>query len=485
MQEKSSTQSPHIPQQLWFEFSGLALMTAEVLLLISWYGALILPTSAWLFSGVMLGMIYISSHFLFRLMDLLNWNLLIRRIVLIFWVLLCMTYSTQHLLYPAETLSFFELLLRPITDLAYVNAGMQSFWHVILISLLIWRGVSLASQSADEEICLKSLRIGLILFLLFGIFFSTAKSLSVMVSFFGGYLFCILVALSAARIGELGKLRGGKIPQINPAWILGILGCTLLIVVTALFSGWVFSFEEITTLITTTVIFLFVGLTMAFVMLLSPLLTLIVWLASKLPQLQEFPLDMESGAEYTVEEVESIITGAVNTQDWLTTIGRPLLLIGILLTIVISTIIGLRIRARRKHMAVEEQSSPINNRKKMSALPNLIPASEHIKRALNLRRLWNAARIRYVYARLLELSARLGKVRKSASTPLEFQTQLSALFPDHIDNLGIITQAYIKTRYGEVPETDLEVKKVMSAWENIQVDGKRKHKENNRQKRRR
>ena len=87
-------------------------------------------------------------------------------------------------------------------------------------------------------------------------------------------------------------------------------------------------------------------------------------------------------------------------------------------------------------------------------------------------RLLAAARIRWAYAQLLGLCARLGKPRHASATPLEYLPLIQPLFSGEESTLETITQAYLKVRYGELPETYEEVQAVLLGWDRLQVQGK-------------
>jgi hypothetical protein len=87
------------------------------------------------------------------------------------------------------------------------------------------------------------------------------------------------------------------------------------------------------------------------------------------------------------------------------------------------------------------------------------------------RRWLAAARIRRIYDQLMTLSTELGKPRQLAQTPLEFQPALAELFPTLGDDLEVITHAYLRIRYGELPETRQEVDQVETAWRRVHTAG--------------
>jgi hypothetical protein len=76
-----------------------------------------------------------------------------------------------------------------------------------------------------------------------------------------------------------------------------------------------------------------------------------------------------------------------------------------------------------------------------------------------------AARIRQIYADLLDLGEELDCARPEAQTPLEFMPSLEVSIPTVEADLEMITSAYLKVRYGQLPENLQEVEEVEGAWE--------------------
>jgi hypothetical protein len=75
-----------------------------------------------------------------------------------------------------------------------------------------------------------------------------------------------------------------------------------------------------------------------------------------------------------------------------------------------------------------------------------------------------AARIRQIYSALIELAATFGAPRDPAQTPLEYLGVLKRGLSSAGNDLQIITEAYLKIRYGELPEHAEEVQAVENAW---------------------
>ncbi len=73
------------------------------------------------------------------------------------------------------------------------------------------------------------------------------------------------------------------------------------------------------------------------------------------------------------------------------------------------------------------------------------------------RRFLSAQAIRRLYQGLLVLAEKRGAVRGPSETPFEFLGDLIRVFPNHDRELHALTDAYVKVRYGEIPEGEFEV----------------------------
>lgn len=78
-----------------------------------------------------------------------------------------------------------------------------------------------------------------------------------------------------------------------------------------------------------------------------------------------------------------------------------------------------------------------------------------------------AVSIRWIYANLLRWAAEMGHPRRESQTPYEFLQALAPTFPDLGEELQAITDAYVRSHYGEVPDTPDELQKIRSCWERI------------------
>jgi hypothetical protein len=90
----------------------------------------------------------------------------------------------------------------------------------------------------------------------------------------------------------------------------------------------------------------------------------------------------------------------------------------------------------------------------------------------NARRFLAAERIRQIYIEMLDLCHNLNLPRPEAATPIEFMPAIKEIFPDHVEEIEIITFAYTRIRYGQLPEQRSEVNEVEDAWNRLEQNGR-------------
>ena len=60
-----------------------------------------------------------------------------------------------------------------------------------------------------------------------------------------------------------------------------------------------------------------------------------------------------------------------------------------------------------------------------------------------------------------------GYPRSESETPYEYLETLASAWPYYQDETVMITEAYIRVRYGEIPETKDEMDKIVIAWQQL------------------
>jgi hypothetical protein len=75
--------------------------------------------------------------------------------------------------------------------------------------------------------------------------------------------------------------------------------------------------------------------------------------------------------------------------------------------------------------------------------------------------------VRQIYRQLLRWGARAGHPRQSAQTPQEYLETLAAILPAGREDLTVITQQYVRARYGPWPPTRDEAERVHGRWRQV------------------
>jgi hypothetical protein len=85
-----------------------------------------------------------------------------------------------------------------------------------------------------------------------------------------------------------------------------------------------------------------------------------------------------------------------------------------------------------------------------------------------LRHWRTAASIRRIYQQMLRAAAARGFPRVESETPYEYLMTLARLWPENRADSQLITEAYVKIRYGQLPETKAELDAIKGAWQRLE-----------------
>ncbi len=79
-----------------------------------------------------------------------------------------------------------------------------------------------------------------------------------------------------------------------------------------------------------------------------------------------------------------------------------------------------------------------------------------------------AASIRRIYENMCRAAAAAGYPRLEAETPYEYLEALARTWPANTADSRLITEAFIRVRYGEFPETQAELDAIRAAWRQLE-----------------
>lgn len=471
MKQASATSGPYYRAlQLWSELSIHCLLLMETIWAATWYQALQGFRHAWIEVFVAIGTFSVTSYWLSRILSELKFKKRWQRIFFALWLILAFAATIKALLYPDVNLPFFQLFVQPLKAIFSSVPERGEFWHFLIFSLLALRAMDIARSPIDHRRLMLSFQIGIFAFMIYGVVFSLAIHTISLIPLFL-FLFFAMIMLASGRISQISELRGGRLPGIQSLWVVGISLAAFFLILAALLAGWVFDIALARAV--ATFIFLVMALLMAlFLLLLSPFLfaidSFIRWLQTRFTSPE---------AQDTFKFINKLIEKVGNADESLKNVANvlekiePFILIAILVVILATTIFWLGWRPLKRALLGEQDTQNLPVTPLKISFPHLpqIPLPG-LRRA---NQLLGAARIRQVYARLLALCARLGANRPPAQTPVEFLPALNALFPDCCAELDLITSAYLRVRYGMLPETEAEVNDVVAAWQNVDRAGRK------------
>jgi hypothetical protein len=336
---------------------------------------------------------------------------------------------------------------------------------------LIWRrGLSLAHRNIGLGLIRRSFRIGSAVLVGIGVFALIFDyNLPYLVG--GLFIFTSLQAMGGARFSTVSSMRGSKRVAFKREWVLGLTGMAVLVLMLSVGFG-AFAAGPLSTWIGGFLLAIEGYVSSLLKVILTPIINFLgiifAWFWSLFePQLEQDPTavdELGEGLEGPVAEIQRFgmdpeIASLIST---LGTVIGILMLVGI----VIYTVRRFRKDSKSRVFGDEDAISMAGSLSDYlrSMQERARQAFDGVARMNPAARLIAAARIRIIYARLLRLGTRLGEPRAPAATPIEYLECLARVFPAAQDELELITNAYLRVRYGELPETREQVEEVESAW---------------------
>lgn len=384
-------------------------------------------------------------------------------------------------------LAWRNLLFDPIsiTDMNWlvdlvggIGSGDNPYWTralaiFVVMTILWWRGIAMVGRPIDVGNAGFRLRAGLLL-----VAISVAGIAAVLVPwpvtpFILLFFFASLVAIVLTRVEQLELSQRGHLFPIGISWILVVVTAAGSVVfVTGVVAG-VLSGNAVPDLIGLlgplwlALGFLAASVAATFSLLSVPVIFVLTWilgffidlltpvLEGAAENLQLAP--PQEAAQQPAEEVAQ--SGLLFGQD-----ARQLLAIlaMVFFILFVTLALGRIVRiVRGPDELAADRISPFDDLER-TRRPGL---GRRLVSRLTLLKGWRAAAsIRRVYRQMCESAASQGYARLSTETPYEYLVSLSQVWPDNPRETGLITEAYVKVRYGEIPETKDELDEILAAW---------------------
>jgi hypothetical protein len=409
-----------------------------------------------------------------RGMSYLAWGKRGRQALLLGWVVLSAFATLKFFVFPDRVTDLLYLLSAPIRTIAGADANGLPFLHLLIVPLVILRGVAIAQAMPDVRSALMDFQLGLAAILLYGILFIPLNP-RISASGLFAYFFLGLLMMSAARISGVTNFRGGRLARLGKGWIAGVLGAAALVILASLLLGLLAS-SYAGEILARVVLAILALIGIVIVVILFPVFRLLANLILlALAQLRDL------GNNEALRNLQKLLSQASSFANDLyirilpvTAVFRILIPLAILLGVVLLVLLWLRLQDVKldlrgeDNVATQPPGSLSDLLRRLAAL-----GRSSGSRRMSPARLLAAARIRRVYAELMALCAGLGSPRKASATPLEFLPGAQAAIPGQDAALEQITQAYLKVRYGEYPESREEVDEVLGAWRQVKGAGRK------------
>jgi hypothetical protein len=337
-----------------------------------------------------------------------------------------------------------------------------------------WRGLTLSQDVLRPTTAWRRFELGLLFFMAYLFIASQVDFYRPGFGIFVLFLFSGLLAVVFARVSYVGINKGSSKNPFDLRWlgsIFGILGATVTLaaLVGSLLTGQYRLFLDFLAnaikFLIAVIVFIF-GIPGLLISLL--IVPIVPWLQGIAP----------------IERVTSTLQSLFRQFDFKEAKSSPPLSVSIqticfwfLILLLVVVLI-----ARIRRVLQERRNSTTHE-------PDFLlkrgEAREIIRKALQdalnglagrfrpARRMMAAARIRRIYAQLMELCEALNCPRPESTTPYEFLPELGEFFTTQTDDLRVITEAYVRVRYGEFPESKAEIDVVESAWQRVLEEGQR------------
>ena len=479
------TEMPLLRWRPWRELAILGLMVMDVSWIVPWYRSLTPATYAasTLRAFLILFSILFSLHLVVRVMNFLHLRMDLRRIVLVIAFVLTIFVGLKTLLYASDPVSLGDLVERPLRAFNDLTGLIPDEFIIVLVVLGTgWRGVALAQGVIEPVTAKRNFQLGILMFIGY-VFLNTlvtGETPGVMPYIF---TFAGLTALAATRVSVLSSLRGGGVNPFDRRWFLGMALATSTVVgLAALAAQLAGEGIGIAGVVGDLIFGIFAIL---IVVVISPVLFFTEQMVDSSGRLGQAAQQLFNVLDQTRDNMLQI---GARFYDALERLGffnltpylKPLLLWSIVIGVAALIVLSVsRWLLKERTTGTDEQRAMLSNldllellrQGLMKRITNLGSGLSNVMRFRAGQRLIAAAKIRRIYAQLMSLSSEMGVPRPAASTPLEFLQTLANVLTAQRNELELITRAYLKVRYGELPETREEVEEVESAWGRVQAEG--------------
>ncbi len=417
-----------------------------------------------------------------RLMSALAMRPARQRLLLIAVFFFTLLLAWRMVLFAPRPFSEFDWLVEAILSIGSPTDAIWARQLILFVTVFVgfWRGLRLVRLRPEIRKIGLRLRLGAIAFSVIAIISIGEQPFWSPVGFILLYYLVGLTAVALVRAEQVEFENTGMFSGVSPRWV-GMVALTSLIIISAagMFTllltnenaGRVASWGAPiwtavllgTAVALRTLGYLFSPVLYVFGLVLDALINLLDRLLSGLiemfqqgfnPALLE-PAKTEGTGQ---EELIETVTRSFPTRE---------IFIGVILVVVVIVVIILLTRLYRQTATATRQRdfSQVGSRERTSSLS----LGQRLLNRLGLFRNWRAAgTIRRIYQDMCQAATGAGFPRGESQTPYEYLKLLAEVWPENTADSQLITQAYVKIRYGELPETEEEFTLIKEAWQRLE-----------------
>lgn len=471
----------------WRELTLLALMGMDMCWIATWYVDFthIGQPIPFLRAYVVLGVMLLIAHYLGRLLNDLNIKTALRRGIFALVILVNLWVGLQLLLYYPAVLSPVDTIHRNFQAFAELNIIPAEFWVMLAILLITSRGVRLARQTLGIDRVIASFQLGVLMFFAYAAFLPLLPVKTVL-GIVMAFLLLGLIGMSTGRIYEAGRARGARLVRVNLSWLLSILVISLIVVAFGIVPAMLLP-ENVSYSVASYFVMAMGIIVALFLLLGAPFVVAILFVVSRLAPYWH-KLTFPTGLQDLANFLRSLnVPSSVDNLAERIALAKPITLWGIIIVVGLVLLAGLSWRMwSERSLDLEQGESLLDGQDLLDRLRRRfrkgmqqVGKGLHRVRLSPAEQLLAAARVRWIYSRLMNLCSDLDKPRHPAMTPLEFLPALQQIFPELAVEVQEITQAYVRVRYGQAIETNEELAVLTSDWQRVEQQGnqlRKKHK---------
>ncbi|MFZ0546994.1 MAG: DUF4129 domain-containing protein [Candidatus Promineifilaceae bacterium] len=417
---------------------------------------------------------------LIRVMSLINTPKDRQRLVLVGGLFIAVLFSLRALLYEPTSLVDFHWLGE-----FFIHTGQPEnpLWGrdvavFVIVCLTWWRGISLAGRSMDiGDIGVRFRFVSLFLAILVG---GIAESLlpQPVTPFVLLFFFSSLMSIVLTRIEQLEMDHSGRSFPLGPRWVAVVaLAASLVVFLIGVLAGflggttidgvvgWLAPLWQALHFLATAVLGMISYLSVPIIFVLEWLLKLLIGLLGPVLQQAFDNIELSTPAPVVDSQQANELIKATGSA---TVLPRQLItvLAMIFFILLISLAFSRLLRFLRPPSEIETETvSPLGN------LPGggLGFGRRLLNRLGFMRRRQTAASIRRIYQDMCSMAGSHGYPRLASETPYEYLPTLREAWPENSADTHLVTEAYNRVRYGEIPETQKELDEIKAAWKRLEA----------------